>query len=592
MSFLQGIETGRGMARGAITAYETSNLRRREEEAAREIAALNEQYRRSGEVVEEPPASTGLAPNQVSRVSATGAPTAAGLTRYQMGSAAGAPVDQRPTRTIDATRGPTLGGTPTQPVTQPVTPQPRRQMTESEFNRQRANVYARMGLADRAAEATEAAIQAERYEQQTARQSRLDEIAQQQYEREFRLTSARDERDAAREVREQGLYEENRAVRAQTRDATNFLLSNPRATFSDLQAQFPNADLGVTYPLYLQSRTAEEQANERRAMADFTARKAEDPQAPVGVLAAQVAEQYGVDQNSVIAGFLVFNEAERVDTENRINDIKRQVSLARSPEDLSAATEALFGTEGEKWELVPSDERDPESERVWMLMSNGQPLRGAGVYPERIGAVLGWKIAQTQLLAGLNEADPLMAYQLIADLNKQITGELIDKNDMLDIYKIAVDVSKDATGRVDPQLLSESVNNIVSYINKGGQLPAVSEETAEATRSWYHRFFGRFFGGEEAAPVAQTGIDATAAAPAQQERQPRGYVAMRQRERAAAIEDARNAIAEARQELERLTTARGGSPAIQTPRGLELVEEIRIQSERLANLEAKQVGLE
>ncbi len=66
MAFAEGFERGGRMAQGIIGTYRDANQRARERAAEEEIAALNEQYARSGEMIEAPPPRTGLRPDRVS----------------------------------------------------------------------------------------------------------------------------------------------------------------------------------------------------------------------------------------------------------------------------------------------------------------------------------------------------------------------------------------------------------------------------------------------------------------------------------------------------------------------------------------------
>lgn len=118
MAFAEGFERGGRMAQGIIGTYRDANQRARERAAEEEIAALNEQYARSGEVVEAPQE---LGPITRPQVYAAPDIVPTGITRTNMQTGAQAPV-ATPRATATPFSGQTLGGAPAAPIAQPSAP--------------------------------------------------------------------------------------------------------------------------------------------------------------------------------------------------------------------------------------------------------------------------------------------------------------------------------------------------------------------------------------------------------------------------------------------------------------------------------------
>ena len=218
MAFAEGFERGGRMAQGIIGTYRDANQRARERAAEEEIAALNAQYARSGEMIEAPPPRTGLRPDLVSGA------LPVNINRMQPTPAAGlgptpAPAQQPVQQMLRQVATPASGGLTARMNTEaaavaerPVRTARPQTPAQSQLYQQQADIYARYALTDDARRARELGLGAARDEERM----RVDE---ERYQTGLEFQQSAEERAQAREARETAADEYTQAQRKATDDA-------------------------------------------------------------------------------------------------------------------------------------------------------------------------------------------------------------------------------------------------------------------------------------------------------------------------------------------------------------------------------------
>jgi hypothetical protein len=613
MAFAEGFERGGRMAQGIIGTYRDANQRARERAAEEEIAALNAQYARSGEMIESPQA---LGPITRPQVYAAPDVMPTGVTRTNMQTGAQAPV-AAPRATTTPFRGQTLGGAPTTPVAQPRIPTaglvPSTPPAQSQIYQQQADVYSRYGLTDQARRTRDLGLGAARDEERMATEKERYETTQQQYQEGLRREDERNKiidaryedefalkeelhdqqmisYDDAREDRLRVLetntaiadYFNNSAGRTpeEQAEARAELLSNEkvdyRTVFSTLASSMQLEDQMFAQTLREQSQAAELDA------AQFVADGGEVSYST----AAEIAAKYGVPVGVVANTFtdqIQFTEAQAIQ-QTRIYLQGASAGL----QNLDAANEFLVASFDKKeGDTAPTNYKElPGFPGVWGIFDGDELLTEIPTQADIPGVGKGWQIIQKQFYDIASGGDPFTTSLQVAELRQSLGSSAtrrLSAANLVEVHKTLHEDSAFARLPIPDQI--QRLNTVVQGI-EAGPTSATPEET-EAQRIARELLGGGTTTADtttaDTTTADTTTADTTTSTPAPDDTtdtavgltpRPRGYTAMRQEERRVAQERKIAELAQLQAELESLTARRGGAPVANTPRGREIIARI------------------
>ncbi len=529
MSYIQGLETGRNVARSAIEAYQTSDTRKRERKAAEEIAALNAQYRATSDPMSQPAQPTGLQPGEVSRVNAAGPATITGITRRPIGSAVQTPVAAAPTAPVAPIQGPTLGapgGVPTQPVAQAA--QPATRMSEADFLDRQADIYAQYGLVADADRLRSSALEARRYESATATE-------QARYEQGLVRESARDERQQAQWEAEFGQRGQELKARA-----------DQWAKEYELRAEEAGA--------------AEEQIGNARAFGTALSSAIAAGEQPSLEKILQLGAQSNIDPMAAVEFAAKMYDVDEIETTREATKLSTDLTRA-----------AAKGVDGVNEFLRSSAAVDPDTTDdispqlqelvpgVWAMMYGDKALPGTQLFTDMDGAP-GWQ-QYIESTLGILEGNPLAWGVQKAAMKGESRMEFTGANAAAVFNSLVDPTNPNQPRHSDGSRMTPL--EIAQYVN-AQLLPALAgeagvEAAGPALVGWGERF-------EQPQPAA-------AEQPAEQAQMQARLQAMQLYDQETAnLAQYESRMAAALEELARLSA---NGPATNTPRGSALIAEIR-----------------
>jgi hypothetical protein len=511
MAFAEGFERGGRMAQGIIGTYRDANQRARERAAEEEIAALNAQYARSGEVIEAPPPRTGLRPDLVSGA------LPVNLNRMQPTPAAGlgptpAPAQQPVQQMLRQVATPASGGLTARMNTEaaavaerPVraTPTP---PAQSQIYRDQADVYSRFGLTDDARRARDLGLQAERDEQRTATEQERYETTQQQYREGLRREDAR-----SAEQRRQWWSGETRARNAAQREADAqqdtqgaLALVRSNAPLSEIIAEYPGANISSVMQVYNANMDETQSTNLRTASAQLRQALTANPDAEITTNVSTIADLYGVDPAALYGNWAIENEAQVAQTQAKLARTLNQLGQVNTAEQFNSATAAFYDPNTED-EITPEWKKDEES-GAWMLFYGDEVLSDAGVFFDT-ASVPGWRFAMDNLRGGLQQLSPYEGTAAMIDFQKAVStgASTLTPAIVLDIAAEARAQSVNPVGEFDPAQYADKYQEILNTVLSGGDIP--SEEPILSAGGDNVRALVQNPGGLNRQPVTQTGIN-------------------------------------------------------------------------------------
>jgi hypothetical protein len=447
MAFAEGFERGGRMAQGIIGTYRDANQRARERAAEEEIAALNEQYARSGEMIESPQA---LGPITRPQVYAAPDVVPTGVTRTNMQTGAQAPV-AAPRATTTPFRGQTLGGAPTTPVAQPRIPTaglvPSTPPAQSQIYQQQADVYSRYGLTDQARRTRDLGLGAARDEERMATEKERYEtglrVDEERYQTGLEFDRSREEREQNREDRSVAEQDYINARRTATDKAIAAYAAD-----GDLDAAMANPSVDqMALFQFVETRGSvreRERARGQRvaleaATADVTGFLTGTGRTPTFDDLAEIAGIHGVPVDALTEPALHalgYNEQMAIQYSA---ETRRAINAAGT---LESANALLKDKLGKIFDPNPSDDIYPEFKETtpgsgkWVLTYDGKVLPDAGQF-EDAGNVKGWQ----QMLAGMGEmtspdGDPIGFYLRTQGLLRDAQPQAAyDMKEYIDLYQ-------------------------------------------------------------------------------------------------------------------------------------------------------------
>lgn len=477
MAFAEGFERGGRMAQGIIGTYRDANQRARERAAEEEIAALNAQYARSGEMIEAPPPRTGLRPDLVSGA------LPVNLNRMQPTPAAGlgptpAPAQQPVQQMLRRVATPASGGLTARMNTEAaaVAERPARATptppAQSQIYQDQANVYSRYGLTDQARSARDLGLGAARDEERMATEKERYETTQQQYREGLRRE---DERTA--EQRRQWWSGETRARNAAQREVDAqqdtqgaLALVRSNAPLSEIIAEYPGANISSVMQVYNANMDETQSTNLRTASEQLRQVLTANPDAEITSTVAALSGTYGIDPAALYGNWAIENEAQVAQTKAKLARTLNQLGQVTTAEQFNAATAAFYDP-NTKDEITPEWQKDDES-GAWMLYYGDEVLADAGVFFDAAGQP-GWKFAMGNLRSGLQELDPYEGTAAMLDFQKAVStgaGSLTPEM-MLKVVAEAREQSVNAVGEFDAALFPDAYNQVLGTILGDGEIP-------------------------------------------------------------------------------------------------------------------------
>jgi hypothetical protein len=475
MAYAQGLESGSRLAKGMIETYKDINQTAREREAARRIAAMDEELARAQQP--QTPVS-GLAAGQVAQPFAV-APVQRGITRAPMegspapAAAARAGLTPTPTAPMPA---PAAGVVP-EAVAQPRGGQTYQQATQglatprppqSELLRRQAEIYSQVGLGREAQQLGLQAMEAEREEARTAtEQQRYDlgikreDARYAESQRQWNVTNARAQ------------SEQDRATK-QFEDTTGAMQALAGGgNMAEVIAAHPNADLASVIRAYEASLPENDRATVNTAYEDFRRVREANPNGSVTNLAAAVEDKYGIPAAVTLARWAKENEIDVSVAAQKIATVKNQAQRAGTVEQFNKTIVDFYDPNPDD-NIIPEWQKDPVSD-MWMLRYGDTVLGDAGVFPDT-GGTPGWMFARQNFIGAVSDSDPLQGTALMQDfraaaLEGGVTPELVIK-----IATEAREQSTDAIGKVDMDLYDANYRAL--YARATGQVAPTEDEAA------------------------------------------------------------------------------------------------------------------
>jgi hypothetical protein len=444
MAFAEGFERGGRMAQGIIGTYRDANQRARERAAEEEIAALNAQYARSGEVIEAPPPRTGLRPELVSG--------ALPVNLNQMQPAAGlgpVPAQQPIQQMLRQVATPASGGLTARMNTEAaaVAERPARPVrtppAQSQMYRDQADVYSRFGLTDDARRTRDLGLQAERDEQRMATE-------QERYDTGLEFQRSAEERAQAAAARETAADEYTQAQRKATDEA--FAAYAAGGDLNDLMA-----DSNVDQMALLQfaatrgSLQDQETARALRESIDAGTAKVAEYFSINGVMPtyqdlAAIATDNSIPVSALMGPAL---EAAGYTKETAVNYAAGVRQAINGAGTITAANKVLKESIGGLLDPNPGDDIYPEFVEIdlntgelkpgtgaWTVKYGNNILPETGVFRGRPG-LPGWKLMLTQLGEQFDpDGDPVGMYARIQGIFPDAEPPLtFDSKDYIAVFK-------------------------------------------------------------------------------------------------------------------------------------------------------------
>lgn len=473
MAFAEGFERGGRMAQGIIGTYRDANQRARERAAEEEIAALNAQYARSGEVIEPPPPRTGLRPELGSG--------ALPVNLNQMQPAAGlgpVPAQQPVQQMLRRVATPASGGLTARMNTEAaaVAERPARPVrtppAQSQMYRDQADVYARYGLTPQAQRTRDLGIQAERDERREATE-------QERYETGLRREDAR-----TAEQRRQWWSQETRARNAAQREADAqqdtqqaLRLVRSNAPLSEIIAEYPGANISAVMQVYNANMDETQSANLRTASEQLRQVLTANPDAEITSTVAALSGTFDIDPAALYGSWAIENEAQVAQTQAKLARTLNQLGQVNTAEQFNKATAAFYDPNTED-DITPQWRKDDES-GAWMLFYGDDVLADAGVFFDTAGQP-GWKFAMGNLRSGLQQLDPYEGTAAMLDFQKAVStgaGSLTPEI-MLRVIAEAREQSVNAVGEFDAALFPDAYKQVLGTILGDGALPGDDPQIA------------------------------------------------------------------------------------------------------------------
>ena len=525
MAFAEGFERGGRMAQGIIGTYRDANQRARERAAEEEIAALNAQYARSGEMIEAPPPRTGLRPDLVSGA------LPVNINRMQPTPAAGlgptpAPAQQPIQQMLRQVATPASGGLTARMNTEaaavaerPVrtTPTP---PAQSQIYRDQADVYSRYGLTDQARRTRDLGLGAARDEERMATEKERYETTQQQYQEGLRREDARnmllDKRWWAQENRTIADEQKSEREFLQTSEALNAIASgiSLEAAFKDN----PFANFSQLFNVSEAMREVGDRDARKAAYDAFNARRETDEGKAESVIDT-IRFASGGDPDiatPMLEYYAAENQAEIEEGSTKAAVLLNDLRFANTAEKFNAATKTVYGTDAPgdpEWVRASSLPQaalaasgiPPETVATMWLLKEGDLINtDAGVYFDTAG-ISGWEFARDAAIDTLSGRSPIEAAITMQNLQKAgtnvVTPEVAAK-----IFGDAFAGATDNLKRFDKDLFEELLEMGNAFATTGrvpSRTSGVDPDTrgqAAAAREFYRT-------GGRPPPDTQTGIN-------------------------------------------------------------------------------------
>jgi hypothetical protein len=476
MAFAEGFERGGRMAQGIIGTYRDANQRARERAAEEEIAALNAQYARSGEIIEAPPPRTGLRPDLVSGALPVNLnrmqPTTTGL------GPTPAPAQQPVQQMLRQVATPASGGLTARMNTEaaavaerPVraTPTP---PAQSQIYQQQADIYANYGLTDEARRTRDLGLGAARDEERMATEQERYDTTQQQYREGLRRE---DERTA--EQRRQWWSGETRARNAAQREVDAqqdtqgaLALVRSNAPLSEIIAEYPGANISTVMQVYNANMDETQSANLRTASEQLRQVLTANPDAEITSTVATLSGTFGIDPAALYGNWAIENEAQVAQTQAKLARTLNQLGQVNTAEQFNSATAAFYDPNTED-EITPEWKKDEES-GAWMLFYGDEVLSDAGVFFDT-ASVPGWRFAMDNLRGGLQQLSPYEGTAAMLDFQNAVSagaGRLTPEM-RLKVVAEAREQSKNAVGEFDAALFPDAYKQVLGTILGDGEIP-------------------------------------------------------------------------------------------------------------------------
>jgi hypothetical protein len=448
MAFAEGFERGGRMAQGIIGTYRDANQRARERAAEEEIAALNAQYARSGEMIEAPPPRTGLRPDLVSGA------LPVNINRMQPTPAAGlgptpAPAQQPVQQMLRQVATPASGGLTARMNTEaaavaerPVraTPTP---PAQSQIYQQQADVYSRYGLTDQARRTRDLGLGAARDEERM----RVDE---ERYQTGLEFQQSAEERAQAREARETAADEYTQAQRKATDEAFAALAAG--GNLDELMAR-PSVDQMALLQFAATRGNLRDQEAARVRLAaidDGTAAVSKFFSENGTMPTYQDLEGIAAEREITVAALMgPALEAAGYTKEIAINYAAGVRQAINGAGNITAANKVLKDSIGGLLDPNPNDDIYPEFVEIdldtgelkpgsgaWTVKYGDNILPEAGVFRGRPG-LPGWKLMLTQLGEQFDpDGDPIGMYARIQGIFPDAEPPLtFDSKDYIAVFK-------------------------------------------------------------------------------------------------------------------------------------------------------------
>jgi hypothetical protein len=443
MAFAEGFERGGRMAQGIIGTYRDANQRARERAAEEEIAALNEQYARSGEVIEAPPPRTGLRPELVSGA------LPVNLNQAQPTGLGPVPAQQPVQQMLRRVATPASGGLTARMNTEAaaVAERPARPVrtppAQSRIYQDQADIYSRFGLTDDARRTRDLGLQAERDEQRMATET-------ERYKTGLKFQQSAEDRAQAAAARETAADEYMQAQRKATDEA--FAAYAAGGDLNDLMDN-PNVDQ-MALLQFAATRGSLQDQETARALRDS-----------IDAGTAKVAEYFSI--NGVmptyqdLAGIAVDNsipvsalmgpalEAAGYTKETAVNYAAGVRQAINGAGTITAANKVLKDSIGGLLDPNPGDDIYPEFVEIdlntgdlkpgtgaWTVKYGNNILPETGVFRGRPG-LPGWKLMLTQLGEQFDpDGDPVGMYARIQGIFPDAEPPLtFDSKDYIAVFK-------------------------------------------------------------------------------------------------------------------------------------------------------------
>lgn len=499
MAFAEGFERGGRMAQGIIGTYRDANQRARERAAEEEIAALNAQYARSGEVIEAPPPRTGLRPELVSG--------ALPVNLNQMQPAAGlgpVPAQQPVQRMLRQVATPASGGLTARMNTEAaaVAERPARPArtppAQSQMYRDQADVYARYGLTPQAQRTRDLGLQAERDERREATE-------QERYETGLRREDTRDAEQRrqwwSQETRARNAAQREADAQQDTQQALRLVRSN--APLSEIIAEYPGANISAVMQVYNANMDETQSTNLRTASEQLRQVLTANPDAEITSTVAALSGTYDIDPAALYGSWAIENEAQVAQTQAKLARTLNQLGQVNTAEQFNKATASFYDPNTED-DITPEWKKDDES-GAWMLFYGNDVLADAGVFFDT-ASVPGWRFAMDNLRGGLQQLSPYEGTAAMLDFQKAVSsgaGSLTPA----DVVRIAAEAraqSVTPAGDFDAAQYPEKYQELLNTVLGGGA--AASEEPELAAGADNVRAIIQNPGGLNRQPAANAGV--------------------------------------------------------------------------------------